>query len=157
MRGAESVTDEKTVAKRGELFRKALVVFFLLGMEADIFEHEHFAVAERFALALRSRTDAIEGERYRPAEKFFELFRGGLDGIFWIGTTLGAAEMRSEDQAPALLNGEAERGQCLANAGIVGDDAVFQGNVEVHANENAFAPEIQVVDGEFIHDSRSGE
>jgi hypothetical protein len=59
--------------------------------------------------------------------------------------------MRSEDQAAAFLNSEAERGECFANARVVGDDPVFERDVEVHTDENALAAEFEVVDGELIH------
>ena len=155
VRGTEGVADEEAVAESGELLRKGFVVFFFFGMEADVFEDEHFPVAQGFALAFGSRADAIQGEGHGLAEKFFQFFRGGPEGIFWIGTALGPAEMRSEDEAAAFLNGEAERGNRFADACVVGDDAVFQRNVEVHADENAFAAEVEVVDGELGHDFRS--
>src|SRR6266852_3732871 len=59
--------------------------------------------------------------------------------------------MGSEYQAAAFLNGEAERGERFANAGVVGDHAVFDRNVEVHANEDALSAKIEIVDGELVH------
>jgi hypothetical protein len=60
--------------------------------------------------------------------------------------------MRSEYQAAAFFNSELKRGKCFANACVIGDDTVLERDVEVHADENAFAAEIEVVDGEFIHE-----
>ncbi len=86
------------------------VVFFFLGMEANVFQNENFPVPQGFALAFGTRTDAIERERYRIAEELFKLFCGGPHGVFQIGTAFGAAQMGSEDEAGAFLNGEAEGG-----------------------------------------------
>src|SRR6266581_4253426 len=60
--------------------------------------------------------------------------------------------MRSENQAGAFFDGQAERGKRLADARVVGDDGVLERDVEVDANENAFAFEVEVVDGELGHD-----
>ncbi len=46
MRGAERIADEKAVAKRRQSLRKNFVVFFFLGMKADIFEEKNVAVSE---------------------------------------------------------------------------------------------------------------
>src|ERR1700675_2442421 len=59
MRGAERVTNEKTVAESGELFRKCLAVLFFLGVEANVFEKEDIAVGERFAFRFRNRSDTV--------------------------------------------------------------------------------------------------
>ena len=62
------------------------------------------------------------------------------------GLALGTAEVRAENDlglvAERVLNG----GQCLANARVVGDDAVFEGNVEVDADEDALVGEVEVAD-----------
>jgi hypothetical protein len=58
--------------------------------------------------------------------------------------------MRSENQPGAFLYREAQRGNSFSDARIVGDDTVLQRDVEVDADENAFALEFEIVDGEFI-------
>src|SRR6266436_1932355 len=108
MRGAEGITDEKAVAESGELFRKGLVVLFFFGMEADIFEQEDIAVGEGFALRFRNGPDTVRGESNRPADEFLELLGYLHQRVFRIGAALGAAEMRSEYEAAALLQREAE-------------------------------------------------
>src|SRR5882724_2338813 len=154
--GAEGVANEDAVAQGGELLRKGFVVFFFVGMEADVFQHEHFPVAQGLALAFGAWTDTIQGEGDRLAEQLFQFFGGGPQRIFWIRAALGPAEMRSKHEPSALFDGQPQRRQSFADACVVGDDAVFQGNVEVHADENAFAAEVEVVDGEPGHDSRAG-
>src|SRR5260370_31916737 len=153
MRGAEGIADEKAVAESGELFRKGLAVFFLMGREADIFEHQHLAVAHRLALAFGTGADTIECECHGIAEKLFKLFRDGLHGIFQVRAAFGTAEMRSENEAGAFLDGKADRWERFADAGVVGDHAVFERNVEVHADEDALAAKVEIADGELVHDS----
>src|ERR1700674_2253999 len=95
MGGAKGVAHKNTIAQRRKLFRKSLVVLFFLGMEADIFQQEHFAIAQGFALALHAGADTIQAKRYRLAEKLFELFRSGLQRKLGIRSALGPAKMRS--------------------------------------------------------------
>src|ERR1700747_599268 len=120
-------------------------------MEADVFENQDFPVAQSFALAFGTRADAIESEGHRITEKLFQLFGCWPQRIFQIGTALGAAEMRSQNKSRTLLNRKADCRKGFADAGVVGDDAVFQRDVEVHANENALSAEVEVVDGELVH------
>ena len=126
-------------------------------MEADVFQDEHFPIAQGLALALGAWTDTIQGEGNRLPEQLFQFFGGGPQGVFWIAGALGSPEMRSKDEPGALFNGEPECRQSFADACVVGDDAVLQGDVEVHADENAFATEVEVVDGELGHDSMTRE
>ena len=154
MRGAEGIANENAVAESGKLFGKSLVVFFFLGMEANVFQNENFAVAQGFALAFGARADAIERKRHRATEKLFQLFRGWPHGIFQIRAAFGAAEMRGEHDASAFLNSEANCRQRFADASVVRDDAVFERNVEVHADEDALAAKVEIVDGELVHSLR---
>ena len=151
MGGAESVADEDAVAKRGKLLREGFVVLFLFGMEADVFEKKDIAVGERLALRFWDGADAIRGETNGLADQSFELLGGRKKRILGIRTAFGPPQMRSEDQACAFLNGQAQGGDSFTNAGIVGDHAVLERDVEVHANEYALAAEFEIVDGEFVH------
>src|SRR5260370_38949171 len=104
MRGAESIANENAVAGGGELFRKSLVVFFFFGMKANVFQNKNFSVAQSFALAFSTGTDTIERERHGIAEKLLKFLRGGRQGIFKIRSAFGAAVVRSDYQAGALLS-----------------------------------------------------
>src|SRR5579885_2234163 len=120
-------------------------------MEADVFEDQDFAVAKRFALRFGSWADAIGRKSDGLAQELLQFGGGRTQGILGIGSALRPAEMRGQDQPAAFFGGEAQGGQRLADARIVGDDAVLQGHVEVHAKEDALAFEIEVLDSELIH------
>src|ERR1700687_5823456 len=122
-------------------------------MEAHVFQDEHFPIAQGFALTFGSGADAIQGERHRLAKKLFQFFRRGPEGILRIRTALGPAEMRGQYKAAAFLNGESDCRNSFADARVVSDHAVLQRNIKVHANEDALATEIEIVDGELAHDS----
>src|SRR6202521_2738385 len=129
MRGAKGITDEKAVTESGELFRKGLVVLFLLGMEADVFEQEDITVGERLAFRFRNGPNTVRGKSNRPADEFLELLGYLQERVFRIGAALGAAEMRSEHEAAALLNREAKRGDRIANGGVGGVNPGVWGTV----------------------------
>src|SRR6266850_876866 len=97
MSGAEGVANENAVTERGELLRKGFVVFFFVGMEADVFQHEYFPVAQGLALAFSAWTDTIQGEGDRLAEQLFQLFGGGPQRIFRIRAALGPAAKKLEE------------------------------------------------------------
>ena len=59
-------------------------------MEADVFQNEDFAVAQRLALTFRAGADAIQGKSHRLAEKLFEFLGGRAQRIFWIWSAFGA-------------------------------------------------------------------
>ena len=73
MRRAERVANKQTVAQRSKLARKFRVVGFLFGMVADIFEQQHFPIAQSFALHLRFGPNAVRRERHQfAAEQFLQ-------------------------------------------------------------------------------------
>jgi hypothetical protein len=59
--------------------------------------------------------------------------------------------MRSEHEPAAFLNGEPQRRQGFMDARIVGDDAIFEWNVEINADKDALTAKIEVIDGELAH------
>src|SRR5258706_10043060 len=124
--GAEGVANENAVTERGELFRKGFVIFFFVGMETDVFQHEHFPVAQGLALAFGAWTDTIQSEGDRLAEQLFQFFGGGPEGIFWIRAAFGAAVRRSKHEPGALFNGEPQGRKRFADSGGGGGGAVVQ-------------------------------
>ncbi len=65
--------------------------------------------------------------------------------------------MRCQYQTATLFDGEFQCGQGFAYAGVVGNDTVFQRHVEIDPNENEFAAEVEIPDGEFAHDEAAFE
>jgi len=145
MSGAEGVRKRKRRHRARQAASKRLRRFFLRRDEADVFQHEYFPVAQGLALAFSAWTDTIQGKGDRLAEQLFQFFGGGPQRIFRIRAALGPAEMRSKHEPAALFDGEPQGRKSFADACVVGDDAVLQGNVEVHADEDAFAAGVEVV------------
>ncbi len=151
MSGAEGIANEQAIAKLGELLREGFVVLFFFGVEAHVFEKEDAAVGEGSAFGFGVGADAIVCEGDWAFQELFEFFCGGREGILGIRATFRPAQMRGEDEASTFLDGEAKSGKSFADARVVGDDAVFERDVEVDADEDALAVEVEIVDGELVH------
>ena len=61
--------------------------------------------------------------------------------------TLGPAKVRAEDDLGLVTKCVLDSRKCLADTSVVGDDAVFEGDVKVDANEHALVGQIEVADG----------
>ena len=73
----------------------------------------------------------------------------GFRLYFGFDLSLRPAEMRREDHRRALLERVPNRRQRRANARVVGDDAVLERDVEVHADEHTAPRQIEISDREF--------
>jgi len=155
MSRTEGVANEEAIAKRGELLREGLVIFFFFGVEADIFEQQDVAIFQRFARGFGIGADTVIRKIHVFAQQLFEFFCCRLQGVFCIASALGPAEMRRQDKAGAFLDRQAKRRERLANARIVGDYAVLERDVEINAQKNTLAAEIQVPDRKFGHGGKS--
>src|SRR5215470_8193043 len=118
-------------------------------METDVFEEEHATVSERLAFGFGVVADTIGSENHWRAKHFGQFGRDGSQRIFWIGAALWASEVRRQHQAAAFLDRQTQGRESFADARVVAHFSVFERNVEIDANENALAVEIEVVDGEF--------
>ena len=144
---AEGVVDVD-VAERGELFCEGGVVGLFFGVEAEVFEQERLAGFEVGGHLAGNCADAVGRECYVlvVAEDVIEQAAKvsdegakahGLDGF-----AFGAAEVRTEDDLGFVAEGVLDGGESLADAGVIGDDAVLEGNVEVDTDEDALVGEI---------------
>ena len=141
VRRREGVADED-IAELGQLLGKGWIVLLLAGVEAQVLQHGDVAVLQR-ACDLGGRfADAVGGEGDRPAEQLRELGRDGLQRILRIGSALGPAEMRDDNDAGAALGQVLEPGHDTLQACGVGDPAVLGRHVEVGAHQHALAPEV---------------
>src|SRR5271168_2737900 len=59
--------------------------------------------------------------------------------------------MRSEDEARAAFDGQAQGGQRFADAGVVRNAATLERDVEIHTNEDALAGQVEIADGKLGH------
>src|SRR5713226_4385852 len=79
------------------------------------------------------------------------MFGNGTQAVFLYALALRPSQVRSENHPRAMFGCVFDCGYRGADAGVVFDLAVFDGNVEVNADEDALAFEINVLDGKLWH------
>jgi hypothetical protein len=158
---AEGVVDVD-VAEGGELFAEGGVVGLFFGVEAEVFEQEWLAGFEVGGHLAGDLADAVRGEGYvfvvaeDVVEEGAEVVDEGAKAHGLDGLAFRAAEVGAENDFGFVAEGVLDGGEGLADAGVVGDDAVFEGDVEVDADEYALVGEIQIANGELWHCSSFG-
>ncbi len=129
-------------------FGESGVVGFFFRMEAEVFEEERLAGFEVGGHLAGDCADAVGGEGYVlvVAEDVIEQAAKvgdqgakahGLDGF-----AFGAAEVGAEDDFRFVAQSVLDGRERLADAGVIGDDAVLERDVEVDADEDALVGEI---------------
>ena len=113
-------------------------------MVAHVFEKQHAAIRKGFALGFRLGADAIGSEFNRLPQQLSQAGGHRRQAVLRIDFALGAAEMRSEHESRAALDGQTKRRQRFADARIVRNARTFERHVEIHADENALAGQIEI-------------
>ncbi len=139
------------VGERRELLRERRVVFLFFGMKAQVLEeYDRGALRVRGVNGLvRGVADAVFGERHRPAEQLRE--PGGHRTQAHVGIRLAfrPPQVAREDHRAAAFEHVLNRRQRSADAGVVADHAVLQRDVEVDADEDPLALEVEIPDREL--------
>ena len=142
MRRRERVVDEQ-VAERGQPLGELGVVLLLALVEAQVLEHGDLPGQQRSDRALRRLADAVGREDDGMAEQLAQLVRHGLQAELGIGAALGPAEMRDHDDARAASGQVLQARDEPLEPRRVGDLAVRHGHVEIGADDDALALQIE--------------
>ena len=94
-------------------------------------------------------SDAIGRHRHRPAEQLLQARGDGLEAHLRIRLALGTAEVGREDHAGAVVERVLNGRQRRLDALVAGDFhfapvVLLQRDIEIDANEHAFAVEIEI-------------
>jgi hypothetical protein len=152
VRSREGVVDVD-VAILCQLLGKTGIVLLLARVEAGVLEDEHVAVLHTLDRFGGFITDAIVGKGDRPAELLAKGFGDRLQRLLRIAP-FGPAEMRQDDRLAALRRDFADGRQDTLDAGRVGDPPVLGGHVEVEAEEDPLAADVDLVERADLHCSR---
>ena len=122
--------------------------FFFSRCRSGRLEHEHVAGLEGLDGSGRLLTVGVGDEGHVQAGELGELGGDGLQGELGLEAGAGrAAEVAHEDDARVVIDQVLDRGQRGLDAGGVADDAVLDRHVEVNADQDALAVDIDVADG----------
>jgi hypothetical protein len=135
VRRAEGVVDVG-VGECGQPSRQVGVVLGLARLEADVLEHDHVPVGHVIE---------IGGELHLGLQELAQAL-GHRPQRQRLVAALGAAEVRRQHQPGAALAQALDRRQRRADARVVGDRALVQRDVEVDADEDPLAVDVEVVE-----------
>jgi hypothetical protein len=147
--GAERIVDIE-FGEGGELGGELGIVGFFFGVEADVFEEADLTVFEGVGGLDHIRADDIGEEGDVLAEELGQTSGDRREGEFGILFAFGAAQVAAEDDARALGEEVFDGGEGFGDAAVVGDLAVFDGDIEIAADEDAFSGGVDVADGLFV-------
>ena len=118
-------------------------------MEAEVLEEDDLAGLERGTGGFGRGADTVGQERHRFLEQLGEFVGDRLERELRDDLAVRAAEVAGEDDRGALFEGELDGREGRNDAGVVGDgtSGLVLRDVEVHADEDAFAGEVEVADG----------
>ena len=145
--GAEGIENED-VTIGSELLGDLGIVLLLTLVKTDVLENEDLARLDGGdslggLLAIR-----VGNKSNVKARELSELLGDRLEGKLGLeASALRTAEVAHEDDASVVLNEVVDGGQGSLDTGGVANDAILDRHVEVNADENALAVDIDVADG----------
>ncbi len=145
MRGCKCVVHVEVAERRQRPGERGIVALFA-GMEADVFEQQHVAVAHLRDCAFGIRTDAVVRERHRNAEPLGERRRDRGQRILR-GSTLPSGRPRCESTIVRAPRSCSQRnvGNSGVDASVVGDRAAVDRYVEILTNQYAFSANVEIL------------
>ena len=143
VRSAKGVVDVNVGAAR-QLLGEIGVVRFFGGVEAGVFQNQHFAGLQRGTQSSHFDADAIGSKFHGLAEDFAEARGHRSEREFRLRPALWTTQVGAKDQFGAAGNQLANRRHCALDAGFVGDDAVLERDVKIHAHEDFFGGNIEI-------------
>ena len=163
MDGAERVGDIE-LGHVGQLLGERGIVLLLAGIKAEIFQQQDLAGLQRGGLGLgilshnvmgkglRVFAGNVLGENALLPEQLAQTDGDGGETQTLLPLSLGLSEVGAgDDRRPAGEQG-ADGGQARDDALVAGDGAglLVLGNIEIAAQENLLAGNVDVVDGLFM-------
>jgi len=125
----------------------------LLNVEADVLEQDDLAWLEGGAGGLDLGANAVVEELHRLAEDFLKLCGDWLERVLGDALTIGTAKMAGENDRGSLGEGMLDGREGGGDALGIGDlpSLLVLRDVEINADEDAFAGEVEVLDRFFGH------
>ena len=138
------------VGKRSQLTAKAGVVFFFFRPETQVFKQHDLAGLQRGGQCAGALPRHVLRQLDGLVQKLAQARGDRAQRIFGVDLALGPAEMGTQNDGRPLGQKVADGGQGRRDAGLVGDDAVLQGDIEVTAQQHLFAGNSNVGDRFFV-------
>jgi len=108
-------------------------------MKPEVLKQRDLTVAQRIYFFLSGFANTIFGKRYRLRNQLRQMFRDRTQAVLVHALTFRPAQVRRQNHSRAVFGGVVNGGNRGTNARVVFDFAVFDGNVEIDADEDALA------------------
>ena len=150
MRRSERVVDVH-VSKGCQPLCERRIVRLLAGLEADVLQHGHVAVAQCIDNAPGVVANHVVRHRHRCAEQLAEPRRHRRHPQRVVDAPLGTAQVRDHDHPRAAIAQCGDGGQRGPDAPVVDHAPVAHGNVEVLAEQHGAPADVGVVQSGLGH------
>ena len=148
--GAERIINIELRQAR-ELSGEVGVVLGLAFVESEVLEQQSPAIGHSVGSRRRIASHRLLAKNDVRAEVLAEFLRHRAEAHLGNGLAFGASQMRGEDQARAGAERFLERRQRGADARVVLDDAVLERHVEIGADEDPLATDLERIHRKFVH------
>ena len=120
-------------------------------MEADVLQQDGLAGLDFCGQSLCGLADDVSSQLDFEAQLLGQALCNGSQRVLHVELALRTAKMRAQDDGSVVLEQILDGGQCSNDTGFVGDVAFsIQRDVEVAANENFLAGNLNVFDSHLI-------
>src|SRR5262249_26035291 len=123
----------------------------LFSMKAQILEHQHAARRQVRNHLLDLRSDAVGRKLDCFPKKIAQTLGHRLQAVLRLRLAFRPPQMRRENKLSVLFDDIPDGGEPRLYTCIVGDLAIGERNVEVHAHKHTAALQIEIRNPEFIH------
>ena len=127
-------------------------------MKTQILQQQHLAGLKLLRHLLGFRADAIRREAHVLIgihifiQQHAQPFGDALQAHLRIGFSLGPSQMRGQNHVRFLFERVLDGRQSLADTRVIADESIFsERDIEIHADEEALAFQIEIADGELGH------
>ncbi len=132
---------------RGEL----RVVGLFLGVEPEVLEQQQLPRSQALEGILGAEPERVPRHRDVATQQFGEALADGPQAQAVGHLAVRPAEVARQDHPGTLLDEQQDGRDRGPDPRVIGDLAVGQRDVEVDADEDAFAGDVGVADGELVH------
>ena len=140
-----------TSPREASLLANVGIVLLLLRVEAHVLQEHHVARLHGLHHGLRLGPDAVRREGHLAAQQLRQPLRDRREAVFLV-RLLRPSEVAHEDEGGTLLVQDVvQRRQRGGDARVIRDLPFLQGHIEVHPDEDALLPQIDVANGLLGH------
>ena len=156
MRRSEGVVHVQ-IGKAGQRLGERGVVGFLARVKAQVLQEQEVTGAQPLDRVLDARPERIAGHADRAAQELAQAVGDRLEAVRVVDLAMGSPQVAGHDHGRPMLQQVDEGGDAGPDPGVVGDPAVVQRDVQIGPQEDPFALDVDVANGQFVQRPEPGD